>query len=280
MILKTKTILRKSTKILVTGGNGFIGKILIKKLNDTGFTNITSISRSKSDNNIVFDLTNDLFSSDILSKYSFELIIHLAGFKFVDKSEIEILESITNNIYASNNLFKYSINSKAKKVIVISSDKATNIKSVYGATKFLVEKLSDYYNKNSKTTFINLRLPNILFSPGSITSIWKNSIIENQEIYVTDLECTRFFIGIDTAVSSILSSIGIKHVENKLMKGVSLKVLIEAFIKVYNPNFNKKLIKIVGLKENENLHEYSVILNQYSDENQFNLEEFINLIKK
>ena len=180
MILKTKTILKKSAKILVTGGSGFIGRNLIKKLNELDYNDITSISRSLSKNNIVFDLTNDLSSNDILSKQSYELIIHLAGFKFVDRSEIEILESIRNNIIASNNLFKYSTNSNVEKLLVISSDKATNIKSVYGATKFLVEKLSNYYNKNSKTTFINLRLPNILFSPGSITSKWKTSIINNQ----------------------------------------------------------------------------------------------------
>jgi UDP-N-acetylglucosamine 4,6-dehydratase/5-epimerase len=280
MILKTKTILKKSAKILVTGGSGFIGKNLIKKLNELDYNDITSISRSLSKNNIVFDLTHDLSSNDILSKQSYELIIHLAGFKFVDRSEIEILESIRNNIIASNNLFKYSTNSNVEKLLVISSDKATNIKSVYGATKFLVEKLSNYYNKNSKTTFINLRLPNILFSPGSITSKWKTSIINNQEVFVTNLECSRFFIDIDTAVSLILSSTGIKNVENKLMKGVSLKVLLEAFINIYNPNFDKDLIKIIGLKENENLHEFSDILNQYSDEELFTLDEFENLIKE
>ncbi|MBT6170529.1 MAG: polysaccharide biosynthesis protein, partial [Flavobacteriaceae bacterium] len=236
--------MKKSAKILVTGGSGFIGKNLIKKLNELDYNDITSISRSLSKNNIVFDLTHDLSSNDILSKQSYELIIHLAGFKFVDRSEIEILESIRNNIIASNNLFKYSTNSNVEKLLVISSDKATNIKSVYGATKFLVEKLSNYYNKNSKTTFINLRLPNILFSPGSITSKWKTSIINNQEVFVTNLECSRFFIDIDTAVSLILSSTGIKNVENKLMKGVSLKVLLEAFINIYNPNFDKDLIKI------------------------------------
>ncbi|MBT6447321.1 MAG: hypothetical protein HOK38_01100, partial [Flavobacteriaceae bacterium] len=83
-----------------------------------------------------------------------------------------------------------------------------------------------------------------------------------------------------TAVSLILSSTGIKNVENKLMKGVSLKVLLEAFINIYNPNFDKDLIKIIGLKENENLHEFSDILNQYSDEELFTLDEFENLIKE
>ena len=103
-------------KILITGSTGFIGKELLKKIikekNEITITgrNILKLKKLQKTYGSVYiapgDLSNINEANDILDK-SFDEIYHLAGYKFVNFSEVNVLESINSNLITTKNIFQY-----------------------------------------------------------------------------------------------------------------------------------------------------------------------------
>ena len=65
--------LDKNSKILVTGGNGFLGKQVVKKLRERGYNRI-GIPRS-----FEYDLTKETHVQALFNDHSFDVVIHLAA---------------------------------------------------------------------------------------------------------------------------------------------------------------------------------------------------------
>jgi UDP-N-acetylglucosamine 4,6-dehydratase/UDP-glucose 4-epimerase len=249
-------------KILITGATGFIGKILLKHLYNQN-CDITLTSRSLKD---LEELKNKfpkvlIFSGDLMDISFVDFIVkdvdevyHLAGYKFVKQSESNIIESVNGNIIVTNTLL--SSQTSSKKIIrnkIISTNKTKNIRGVYGATKFISERLAKEFERKYKNIKVEIiYLTNIFNSPGSIGDIWKKSIENNKEIIITDPECTRFFLTQEQAISLLKN----EEINFEKIKAVKLLDLLEVLIMKYNRDFNKELICKIGLNESEEMHEF------------------------
>ena len=201
-----------------------------------------------------------------------DLIYHLAGYKFVNLSESNIMDSVNGNIILTHNILNAaSLLKNNITVKIISTNKALNIKSIYGATKFITERLAKGYDKKNKNINVEIiYLTNIFKSPGSIGEIWKSKILNDQEIIITDPNCTRYFLTSKQAVLLIEN----KKFDLDLIKSIRLSDLVQALILKYNSKYKKDLIKIVGLTESEELHECHPLKVQSSDLNyRYNIEE-------
>jgi FlaA1/EpsC-like NDP-sugar epimerase len=179
--------------------------------------------------------------------------------------------SITNNILNSVSLLKNHVDIK-----IISTNKTINIKGIYGATKFISERLAKNFEKKYKNIKIDIvYFTNIFNSPGSIGDIWKNSIINNKELIITDPNCTRFFLTQKQAILILEGNL----IDFNEVKSLKLSDLLEAIILKYNKNFNRKLITEIGLNESEDMHEYFPSNPQPSNLNQkYSLEEIYEYI--
>lgn len=183
-----------------------------------------------------------------------DYVIHAAALKHVPIAEYNPQECIKTNITGAQNLIDCSIKNNVKKVIALSTDKASNPVNLYGATKLVSDKLfisSNILSAHVDTVFSVVRYGNVLNSRGSVIPYFKSLISSNKELTVTDKNMTRFFISIEDAVKFCVESFNImKGGEIFIPKIPSMKIFDIAMCLSKNSK-----IKIIGLRPGEKLHE-------------------------
>ena len=150
-------------------------------------------------------------------------------------------------------------NNNVEFVVGISTDKAAQVAGVYGATKYVMEKLFEQFERNySEIKFRIVRYGNVLYSTGSVLCKWKKLLEEGKEVIVTDSEATRYFWTIEQAVDLIYDCMG-NAVDSKPyapdMKSMKIGDLLQAMANKYLPTGSELKIKEIGLQPGENLHE-------------------------
>jgi len=138
-----------------------------------------------------------------------DTVVHAAALKQVDTAEYNSFEYIKTNILGSENVISASLNNKVKKVVALSTDKASSPVNLYGATKLCSDKLFSAANlhkgkKNIK--FMVVRYGNVFGSRGSIIS----KLLEekkNKKFNLTNPEMTRFNISLQEAIMLVLHSL-------------------------------------------------------------------------
>lgn len=276
--------MNRDKKYLITGGTGTLGRALISRLLKNGFNNLVALSRNegrliglKKQFPLIEIVPGDIADPYICEKAckNIDGIFHLAAFKHIGLAELNVHQCIQSNVIGTLNLLNETLKNHPELFIFISTDKASNVSGVYGATKFLGEKLIKEFSKvNLKTKYRMVRYGNIWNSTGSFITKWKPLMKGGKEIILTDPKATRFFFTTDNAVSSIFKCIEeSKDVKPFIpdMKSVSMGTVLEACQDVYG----KCPVKVIGLQAGENLHETldgKIFSNQVE---QYTKEEFI-----
>ena len=270
--------------ILITGGTGSFGKKLVDFLL-TKFRpkKIIIFSRDELKQSIMmaqFQKYNSVirfFIGDVRDKERLKLatkdvdiIFHAAALKNVPLAEYNPFEAIKTNINGANNLIHAALENNVKKVIALSTDKASSPINLYGATKLASDKLfisANNFKGNAKTIFSVVRYGNVMGSRGSVIPLFQ-TFKDKSFLPITDKEMTRFNITLDEAIGFVLKSL-------KIMKGGEIFVPKIPSIKIIDlakAMFPNKKIKIIGLRPGEKLHEEMV-----SSAESFNTIEFKNL---
>jgi len=264
-----KTLL-KGKKILITGGAGSVGRALTKRIlkYSPEVVRILDLSenemfkmRSNFGDKIMRYLIGDI--RDInrlkLAMEGIDIVVHLAAMKHVYACEYNPFEAIKTNIDGLQNVINVARDENVQKVIFSSTDKAANPSSVMGTTKLLGEKLISLANciGHKKTVFASVRFGNVIGSNGSVVPLFKNQILENMPLTITDKEMTRFVITMDEAVDLICNAIMLaKGGETFVWKMRTLKVTDLSRVMINKYGKGKEIKKIIiGKREGEKLHE-------------------------
>lgn len=277
--------------ILITGGTGFIGKALIKKILKENPHSIRLFSRDEVKHHKIQEEFKELaqpgggkirnFVGDIRdyervkkATIGCDIVIHAAAMKRIDMIEYNIEESIKTNILGTLNVAKACLENNVEKAIYISTDKACSPINTYGACKFLGEKIfseSNFNKGKSKTIFGCVRYGNVLESTGSIIPIILNKIAKNEPITLTDTRMTRFFItseqSIELIVNAIKFSVGGEIFVPKL-NSFKIEDLIN-IIKEHYGDFNETII--TGIRPGEKIHE--LMIQEYEASRTYDLGE-------
>lgn len=255
------------SSVLITGGTGSLGKALVKYfLSETNVRRIAVFSRDELKQfNMRQEFGNDprlrWFLGDIRdidrlkrAFHAVDFVIHAAALKQVDTGEYNPMEFIKTNVLGSQNVIEASIETGVKKVVALSTDKASSPINLYGATKLTADKLfvaANNYSIAYGTGFSVVRYGNVMGSRGSIIPIFKKLALSGNPIPITDLRMTRFLISLDQAVKFVVDSF-------EMMSGGELYVPKIPSIKILDlaeaiaPNAKK--IEI-GIRPGEKLHE-------------------------
>ena len=188
-------------------------------------------------------------------------MVHAAALKQVPVAEYNPIEFVNTNIMGAQNIIEACYNSKVKKVVALSTDKAVAPKNFYGATKLCSDKLFISANNiigKSKTVFSVVRYGNVDGSRGSVIPLFLSLIKEGKPLPVTSLSMTRFSISLEKAINLVLTafekSIGGEIYIPKL-PSYSLKDLVKAI----NP---PKGFRIIGKRQGEKLHEELITIEE------------------
>ena len=283
--------IKKNKKYLVTGGSGFLGDELIKRLLNQG-GDVVTVSRNEGQ---LIKLKQKFPSirietGDISNKHSVHRVMkgvsgvfHLAAFKHVGMAETQSVECINSNVIGSKNVLECAVEESVEFVIGISTDKAAQVVGVYGASKLLMERMFQQYEVDCPNIkFRIVRYGNVLYSTGSVLCKWKELLKQGKEVIVTEPKATRFFWTIDQAVDLIYDCMrdamdSQPHFPS--MKSMSIENLLKAMAEKYLPDGDGLQIKTIGLQPGENFHEKILEQGPASNEvDEFTIDEIKELI--
>ena len=208
---------------LVTGGTGSFGRNFVPLLlSDPSVGRVVVFSRDELKQ---YEMKNALGEDDRLRYFigdirdqerlrvalrGIDYVIHAAALKQVDTAEYNPMEFVRTNILGSENLIQASLNAGVKKVIALSTDKASSPINLYGATKLAADKLfisSNHYAQAGETRFSVVRYGNVIGSRGSVVPFFRSIAESGRAIPITDPRMTRFVITLEDAVQFVLSSL-------------------------------------------------------------------------
>jgi FlaA1/EpsC-like NDP-sugar epimerase len=205
-------------RILVTGGTGSWGYELIRQLLPQQPKEIIVFSRNESSQvamNRTFEdprlsfCIGDIRDKEALMRACEEVdyVFHLAALKHVPVCEDQPYEALKTNVIGTQNVIEAAIANQVKRVIYISTDKAANPSNFYGMTKAIGEKLIVYANLlRSDTTFVCVRGGNVLGTNGSVVHLFMNQIRTKQQVRITDMKMTRFFLTLQDAIKLLFKA--------------------------------------------------------------------------
>lgn len=281
------TEMLKDQVVLITGAGGSIGSELVRQIvgmrpkqlvlfdiyENTTYDIQQEIVRLIRSNNIVgLDLVvligstyNENRIEELFKKYRPAYVYHAAAYKHVPLMEDSPMEAIRTNVIGAYNVAKMSDKYQAKKMVLVSTDKAVRPTNVMGATKRAAEMIIQYYaNKSKNTSYSAVRFGNVLGSHGSVVPLFTKQIEEGGPVTITDPEINRFFMTIPEAVSLILQSSlfagGGEIFILDMGKPVKIVTLAEKMIRQAGLIPYKDIsIKFTGLRPGEKLYEEILI---------------------
>jgi len=212
---------------LVTGGTGSFGKAFIQELLDHHDPRrIVVYSRDELKQyecRELFDHDPRLrwFLGDVRdlprlnrAMHGVDHVVHAAALKQVDTAEYNPFEFVKTNIIGSQNVIEACIDSGVKKVVALSTDKASSPINLYGATKLTADKLfitGNHYAAAYPTRFSVVRYGNVMGSRGSVIPFFRKLGEAGESLPITDLRMTRFFIPLPQAVRFVIDSFEMMH---------------------------------------------------------------------
>ncbi|MER7501068.1 UDP-N-acetylglucosamine 4,6-dehydratase (inverting) [Nonomuraea pusilla] len=215
------SILRGSS-ILVTGGTGSFGKAFIRHaLGHLGVRRLVVFSRDElkqyetrqlfGDDERLRWFIGDVRDRDRLTRamHGVELVVHAAALKQVDTAEYNPFEYVRTNVAGSQNVIEAAIDCGVRKVVALSTDKASSPINLYGATKLVADKLfvsANHYAAAHPTRFAVVRYGNVVGSRGSVVPFFQRLAAEGESLPITDKRMTRFWITLDQAVRFVVDS--------------------------------------------------------------------------
>lgn len=188
-------------------------------------------------------------------------VIHAAAMKRLPECEESPRECYLTNVVGSENVAR-ACYGRVEWVVGISTDKACQASTTYGASKLLLESIFLNYGKRSRETRYHLvRYGNVVGSNGSVIPFWRSKYEKNEPLPITDVQMTRFWMSPFDAVHVIQQGLASKpglifvpKVRAALMTSIAVHLFSDCrFIEV-------------GLRSNEKRHESLVSTDENSVE--------------
>lgn len=207
-------------KVLITGGTGSLGMALTSFLMSKGTApkDITLLARNETKLNQartkfpeVRCEAGDVRDLDWLRTIfpGHTYVIHAGALKVVPTAEVNVRETVSTNVLGSQNVAMAAVESNVSRVIGVSTDKACQAQTIYGASKFLMEGIFREANSWSpnNTSFNLVRYGNVLGSNQSVVPFFRSLIEQDKPLTVTMFSMTRFWLSMNEALYLIWDSL-------------------------------------------------------------------------
>lgn len=258
-----------NASILVTGGTGSFGrKFAAMTLAKWNPKRLIILSRDEMKQwEMAKAFTNDprvrFFIGDVRDKDRLmrafdgvDYVVHAAATKIVPTAEYNPFECIKTNVDGAMNVIDAAIERGVKRVVALSTDKASSPVNLYGATKLASDKLfiaGNAYAQRGPTRFSVVRYGNVMGSRGSVIPFFL-SLKEGGVLPITDPRMTRFMITLEQGVELVW------HAFEDMVGGeIYVKKIPSMTITDIAASVDAKAEqKIVGIRPGEKLHEQMI----------------------
>lgn len=260
--------------VMVTGAGGTIGSEICKQCLKFGAKELIMVEHSeynlyqineatnadKRNRLVMLNITHTDEFESVFAKFRPDIVIHAAAYKHVPLCEFNPLIAVQNNIIGTKNVIDLAKKYEAKKVVLISTDKAVRPTNIMGATKRICELYALNSNTNS-TEIVAVRFGNVLGSSGSVIPKFKAQIAANEPLSVTHPDITRYFMLVSEACQLVLQAASIASGGELFVLNMGEPVRIADMAKRMLRLSNKEYlgIKFVGLRPGEKLYEELLI---------------------
>ncbi|HOT63145.1 MAG TPA: nucleoside-diphosphate sugar epimerase/dehydratase, partial [Treponemataceae bacterium] len=239
--LKKSLAYLRGKRVLITGAGGSIGSEIARQLLSGGAERLYLFGHGE---NSIYQIDRELrllqeggvgekativpvigelkdreYMRHIMRKLRCDVVFHAAAYKHVPLMEANPVAVIENNVFGTANLLDACLESGVRRFVLISTDKAVEPVSVYGASKMLSERLvleaarrareSGLGGGASDSAYMFVRFGNVLGSRGSILPLFLDQIRKGGPVTVTDPEMVRYFMTIPEACSLVLQAGGV-----------------------------------------------------------------------
>lgn len=185
-----------------------------------------------------------------------EYVVHAAATKIVPTAEYNPFECVKTNILGAMNLIDACIDRHVKKVVALSTDKASSPANLYGASKLASDKLfvaGNSYSGRNRTRFSVVRYGNVMGSRGSVIPFFL-SLAEKGVLPITDPRMTRFMITLEEGVELVW------HAFSDMVGGEIYvkKIPSMKLVDIAQAVAPKARHEVVGIRPGEKLHEQMI----------------------
>lgn len=259
-----------NASILVTGGTGSFGHAFVKMtLEKFNPRRLVVFSRDEmkqwemaklyeGDPRVLFFI-GDVRDKDRLYRAlnRVDFVVHAAATKIVPTAEYNPFECINTNVIGAMNVIDACIDRGVKRVVALSTDKASCPINLYGASKLASDKLfvasNSSYASGHDTRFAVVRYGNVMGSRGSVIPFFM-SIKESGVLPITDPRMTRFMISLEQGVELVWHAFrDMVGGEIYVKKIPSMKITDIA--RVVAPHARQE---VIGVRPGEKLHEQMI----------------------
>ena len=262
--------MKKNCSLLITGGTGSFGRsfvpLTLKKYNPRRLVIFSrdemkqwEMAKQFKDDPRVRFFIGDVRDKNRLHRalHNVEYVVHAAATKIVTTAEYNPFECIKTNVDGAMNIIDACIDQKIKRVVALSTDKASGPINLYGASKLASDKLflasNSSYVGAAKTSFSVVRYGNVLGSRGSVIPFFM-SLKDQKKVPITDKRMTRFMISLESGVDIVWHAFkDMRGGEIYVKKIPSMKVIDIARAVAPNSKF-----EIIGIRPGEKIHEQMI----------------------
>jgi len=203
-------------KVLITGGTGTIGRAYVK--NYAEFFDVYSLSRDENKQTQLWRAFPEVvgqYLGNVEDKETVfrvyedvkpDIVIHAAAVKHINLAEKQPIQTCKVNIVGSLNIIEASIRYDIPITVAISTDKACSYESVYGGSKYLMERCFLEANSN-RNKFSVCRFANVAHSDGSVLPFWLDEKRDGNPLKLTDPNMNRLMFTQDDAANLIYRTV-------------------------------------------------------------------------
>ena len=270
-----------NASILITGGTGSFGHafvpMVLEKYNPRRLVIFSRDEMKQWEMAKLFE--NDsrvrFFIGDVRDKdrlvralNGIDYVVHAAATKIVPTAEYNPFECVKTNVLGAMNLIDACIDQGVKRVVALSTDKASSPSNLYGATKLTSDKLfiaGNSYSGDSDTRFAVVRYGNVMGSRGSVIPFFM-SITDKGALPITDNQMTRFMItleqGVDLVWHAFEDMIGgeiyVKKIPSMEIIDIARAIAPDAEHEIVGVRPGEKIHEqMIGLEDAPHTYEYS-----------------------
>ena len=261
--------------VLVTGAAGSIGSEICRQLMLYKPSKVVMLDQAESPMyDLQFELKNTYKNDldrmefvianvkdkarmeEVFEMYKPQLVYHAAAYKHVPFMEENPYEAVYVNVFGTRNIADLAIKYKAKKFVMISTDKAVNPTNVMGATKRMAE-IYIQSRSTDTTHFVTTRFGNVLGSNGSVIPLFKKQLAAGGPLTVTHKDIIRYFMTIPEACNLVLEAGAMGEGGDIFVfdMGKPVKIYDMARKMIQLSGMHNVEIKEIGLRPGEKLYE-------------------------